>query len=335
MDRWALSELHATTAEVTEALEGFDSLRAGRRLSTLIDDLSNWYVRTNRRRFWEGDPAALSTLHQVLEGLTLLMAPFTPFLAEALHDALVPGADSVHLRSWPAADPSLVSAELSAQVALTRRLVDLGRTARAESKTKTRQPLGRALVSAQGWSALPGRAARPRRRRAERAGDGAAVRRPRRRDGQGQLPVLGARFGKGVQSVAAAVAAADAAELSAALRAGTAAVTVDGSPVPLSAEEVIVTETPRSGWAVASGAGETVALDLEITPELRRAGLLRDVVRLVQEARKASGLDVSDRIELWWDGSGDVVEALREGTGRLGGGGPRCDRHRGCARPPT
>ncbi len=320
MDRWALSELHATVREVTEALEGFDSLRAGRRLATLIDDLSNWYVRTNRRRFWDGDPAALSTLHEVLEVLTRLMAPFTPFLAEALHDALVPDTDSVHLRPWPVVEASLESPELAAQVALTRRLVDLGRTARAESKTKTRQPLGRALVSAQGWSSLPGElrdlvSAELNVLELESlAGDLVDV------TAKANFRALGARFGKGVQAVAQAVAAADAATLAEGLRDGTATVVVDGTDVALSPDEVIVTETPREGWAVASGGGETVALDLQITPELRRAGLVRDVIRLVQETRKTSGLDVSDRIELWWAVTSDraeLAEALQEGSLRL------------------
>jgi isoleucyl-tRNA synthetase len=120
-----------------------------------------------------------------------------------------------------------------------------------------------------------------------------------------------------VQAVAAAVAAADAAGLATDLRSGTASVVVDGEDVALSAEEVVVTETPRTGWAVASGAGETVALDLEITPELRRAGLVREAVRLVQDARKTSGLEVSDRIELWWQADGELAEALEEGSARL------------------
>ncbi|MGB8652178.1 MAG: isoleucine--tRNA ligase [Mycobacteriales bacterium] len=322
LDRWALSELHATVQEVTEALEGFDSLRAGRRLSQFVDDLSNWYVRTSRRRFWDGDTAALSTLHECLEVLTRLMAPFTPFLAEAVHDALVVSVrddlpDSVHLRAWPDADIPLVDERLGEQVALTRRLVDLGRTARAESKTKTRQPLGRALVSAAGWAALPDElralvAAELNVLTLESlAGDLVDV------TAKANFRVLGQRFGKGVQAVARAIAEADAAALAAGLRDGTAAVQVDGSDVLLSPEEVIVTETPRTGWAVASGPGETVALDLTITPELRRAGLVRDVVRLVQEARKRSDLDVSDRIELWWAASGELAEALQEGSLKL------------------
>jgi isoleucyl-tRNA synthetase len=111
---------------------------------------------------------------------------------------------------------------------------------------------------------------------------------------------VGRRLGKQVQAVAKAVAAADAAELTAAYRAGTATVQVDGASIPLEEGDLIVTETPREGWTVASGSGLTVALDLTLTPELERAGLVREVVRLIQEARKSSGLEVSDRIELWW-----------------------------------
>ena len=319
LDRWALGQVHATAAEVTEALEDFDSLRAGRRVAQCIDDLSNWYVRSSRRRFWDGDPAALGTLHECLRVLTLLMAPFTPFLTDRVWSSVFAASedDSVHLAGWPTPDETAVDDRLRDQMALVRRLVDLGRQARAESKVKTRQPLGRAMVSASGWQDLPKElqalvsvelnvvALEPL------AGDLVDV------SAKANFRALGKRFGKGVQAVAAAVAAADAAQLAADLRAGTASVEVDGAAVALSAEEVIVTETPRSGWAVASGAGETVALDLTVTPELRRAGLVREAVRLVQDARKSSGLDVSDRIELWWQADGELAQALDEGSARL------------------
>ena len=146
---------------------------AGRRLTQFIDDLSNWYVRRSRRRFWDGDPAALATLHECLEVLTRLMAPFVP----VRHRRGAPPAgrrrrpdlpDSVHLRAWPAVDGALVDERLAEQMALVRRLVELGRAARAESGVKTRQPLARALVGASGWDDLPGRAARAGRRRAQR-----------------------------------------------------------------------------------------------------------------------------------------------------------------------
>jgi isoleucyl-tRNA synthetase len=319
LDQWAISELHATVLEVTEALEGFDSLRAGKRLTQFVDDLSNWYVRTSRRRFWDGDPSALSTLHECLEVLTRLMAPFTPFLAEAVHDALVVSVwtdlpDSVHLRDWPKVDSSLIDAALGEQVALARRLVELGRTARAESKTKTRQPLRRALVSALGWEELPGElrdlvATELNVGTLEGlTGDLVDV------TVKASFRPLGQRFGKGVQAVAAAIAAADPVKLAADVRAGSASVEVDGEAVALTRDELVVTETPRSGWAMASSPGATVALDLEITPELRRAGLVREAVRLVQETRKTSGLDVSDRIELWWAASGELADALHEGA---------------------
>ena len=321
LDRWAMSQVHATALEVTAALEEFDSLRAGRALATCIDDLSNWYVRTSRRRFWDGDPAALSTLHECLYVITLLMAPFTPFITDEVWNALFASStelpESVHLWTWPTVDGSLIDLALASDVALVRRLVDLGRAARAESKTKTRQPLARALVSATGWERLSPElrdlvAAELNVVALERlSGDLVDV------TVKASFRVLGRRFGKQTQTVADAIHALNGAALAADLGAGTASVTVDGQTHALSADEVIVTETPRSGWAVASGGGETVALDLDITPELRRAGLVRDVVRLVQDGRKSTGLEVSDRIELWWSGEGELAEAIREGTTRL------------------
>jgi len=140
------------------------------------------------------------------------------------------------------------------------------------------------------------------------------------RSAKGNFRALGRRFGKDTPTVAAAVAAAPADELAAALREhGRAAVVVDGAEVELSADEVLLTETPREGWAVATESGETVALDLTVTPELRRAGLAREVVRLVQEARKAGGLEVTDRIDLRWAADGEVAEALREHAGLVAG----------------
>jgi isoleucyl-tRNA synthetase len=325
LDRWALSELHALVAEVDSALDDFDSARAGRALAAYIDDLSNWYVRRSRRRFWDGDPAALATLHECLEVLTLLLAPFVPFVTEEVHDRLVrdadPGvADSVHLRSWPRADESLVDRELGEQMALVRRLVELGRAARADASVKTRQPLARAMVSAAGWSRLPA-ALR------EHVAEELNVRSLDTLDAAGDLVdvtakanyrALGKRFGQRTPLVAAAIGAADPMVLAAALRGGgTATVDVEGEPVEVGPDDVVVSETPRSGWAVAAAGGETVALDLELTDELRRAGVVREVVRLVQEARKAQGFDVSDRIELWWDAEGDTAQALAEGEATL------------------
>jgi isoleucyl-tRNA synthetase len=319
LDRWALSELHSTAREVDEALENFDSARAGRRLAQFIDDLSNWYVRRSRRRFWDGDAAALSTLYECLEVLTRLMAPFTPFVTEEVHRHLVSevdtrAPDSVHLRDWPMADDALIDGALSSQMLLVRKLVELGRAARAESKVRTRQPLGRALVHAPGWRELP-----PELR--DQVTDELNVREVVSDDVFGDLAVvetvvkanfrtLGKRFGNRTQSVAAAIANANHAEIALSLAAGgSTSVMVDGEQVELSADELVVTETPTLGWAVASDAGVSVALDLELTDELRSAGLAREVVRFVQEGRKTSGLEITDRIELWWQAGSDALRA--------------------------
>jgi isoleucyl-tRNA synthetase len=325
LDRWALARASETAHEVDRALESFDTQTAGRALATFIDDLSNWYVRRSRRRFWDGDPAALGTLHECLSVLTLLLAPLVPFVTDRVWSALFAnstGIDSVHLAAWPEVGPDVPDRELVAQMALVRRLVELGRAARAESKMKTRQPLSQALISAPGWTALPEELkdqVRDELNVAALADLSAA-------DELVELSVkpnfreLGRRFGKRTQVVAHAIQAADPAAFVAAYRAGGAAVDVDGEQVTLAGDDVIVAETPRSGWAVASAGADTVALDLELTHELRLAGLAREVIRFVQEARKTAGLDVTDRIELWWrvGGSPEPAEAVRAHAEQLG-----------------
>jgi len=318
LDRWLSAEVAALVTDVDEAMAGYDTVRVGRRLAGFIDDLSNWYVRRSRRRFWVGDGSALATLHEALDALTRLLAPLVPFVTERVWQAVVadvvPGApDSVHLASWPQAgadDPALRE-----QMALVRRLVELGRAARTQSKVRTRQPLGRALVAAAGWDALPPEL------RAEVADElnvaavgslGEAGTELVDVSIKANFRTLGRRLGKGVQAAAAAIAASDPAELAAALRAGTASVTLDGEPLALGPDELIVTETPRAGWAVATDHGESLALDLTLTSELHRAGVAREVVRAVQEARKSSGLAISDRIALWWVADEEAAQALQE-----------------------
>ena len=319
LDRWVLSELNVLVRDVDAAMEAFDTQRAGKVLSAFVDDLSNWYVRRGRRRFWRGEAAALATLHEVTSTVTRLLAPITPFVTERVwQDMVVPvtpdAPASVHLSDYPAVDPALISDELSRQMALVRRLVELGRTARAESGLKTRQPLSRALVSAPGFDSLPPELVDQVLEELNVQGaesllevGGSLV----DTMAKANFRPLGKRFGKGVQAVAAAIAAADAASLTASLRSsGMATVTVDGAPVELGPDEVVVTETPREGWAVASDSGATVALDLAITPALRQAGVARDVIRQIQEARKSSGLDVSDRITLRYEAAGETATAL-------------------------
>jgi isoleucyl-tRNA synthetase len=321
MDRWALSEAHRLVQSVTEALERFDTQRAGTLLAAYVDDLSNWYVRRSRRRFWQGDAAALATLHECLYVVTLLMAPITPFITERVwQDMFRSTSDqlpsSVHLATWPNVDGSLVDDELAAQVALARRLVELGRAARADAKVKTRQPLRRALVATTAFDRLS------EELHAEIADElNLGTLEPLSAAGadlvdhtaKGNFRALGKRFAQETPKVAAAIAAADAGTVAAALAAtGTATVTVDGSDVEVTADEVIVSERPREGWSVVNEQGETVALDLELTPALRRAGLAREAIRLIQETRKNSGFDVADRIALTWTAEGEMAEAFAE-----------------------
>lgn len=315
LDRWLVSARTRLVTQTTAALENFDTQRYGALIADFVDDLSNWYVRRSRRRFWDGDPGALQTLHDTLNVVTRLMAPLAPFITERVwQDLMVPtdpaAPASVHLASWPVADDSLADPDLDAAMRLTRRLVELGRSARAEAKVKTRQPLSRVLVPSGSFAKLNDElraeiAAELNVQRVESfasAGDLVDY------SAKGNFRALGKRFGKDTPKIAASIAATDAAALAAALAADGTAV-VDG--VEVSAEEVIVSERPREGWSVVNEQGETVALDLELTPELVQAGLAREVVRTVQEGRKNAGLEVSDRIDLRWHAEGDLAEAIR------------------------
>ncbi|WP_106848176.1 isoleucine--tRNA ligase [Blastococcus sp. Marseille-P5729] len=325
LDRWLISELHETIKVVDESLEVFDSTRAGRRITQFIDDMSNWYVRRSRRRFWDGELSAMATLTEAIERLTLVMAPFVPFITEKVWDSIVRAArpeapDSVHLADWPEHDPALIDADLSADLAQVRRLVDLGRSARTASKVRTRQPLGRALVGAAGYARLS------EELKAEVADELNVLSVQPLGDASGELVdvsvkanfrSLAKRLGGKVQDAAKQIAAADPATLAGELRAGTATIDIDGAPFALETEDVIVTETPQEGWAVHSEGGESVALDLEITDELRAAGLSREAIRLIQDARKNAGLDVSDRIALTWSAEGELATAVREHADRI------------------
>jgi isoleucyl-tRNA synthetase len=330
LDRWALAGLHTLIGEVTAAMEAFDAAAAGRRIAAFIDDLSNWYVRRSRRRFWAGPGsadglAAFATLYECVHALLLLMAPLTPFLADYLWDVLrPPGApDSVHLAAWPQADPGLLDPALTGQMALARRLTELGRSARASAGIRTRQPLGRALTGAASFAALP----------AALAAEVAAELNVRELGSLDSVPgglvqtvvrpnfrALGRRFGPRTQAVARAVAGAEPVALAARLAAeGSVTLLAEGSPAQVGPEDVIITQQPREGWAVASEGGETVALDTAISPALRREGLAREVVRLVQEARKQDGFQLTDRIRLLWRADGEeLAGALAEHAAFIG-----------------
>ncbi len=319
MDRWIISELNQLIAAVDLAFEEFDSQEVGRLLATFIDDLSNWYVRRSRRRFWDGDSDALSTLFTCLKVLTQLMSPLVPFITEHVWQTLLrvgqpDSEESVHLSSFPVSAVDVIDSKLSASVALSRRLVELGRAARAESKLKIRQPLSRALVAASGWGAMD-----PEIR--EHIQDELNVLRldllADENEGLVSISIkanfrtIGARYGGDVQAIAAAISQADAAALVHALReTGSYDLKYGEKIAQLTAEDLVITETPKEGWSVASHSGESVALDLTLTPELLQAGLMREVVRTIQEQRKNSGFDISDRIHVRWNSGADVAAAI-------------------------
>ena len=322
MDRWIISELNTLISEVDDALTGFDSQIAGRALARFIDDLSNWYVRRSRRRFWDGDLAAMATLHECLVTLTQLMAPMVPFITEQVWQELVrptnsEAAPSVHLTDFPVADSSAIHHELSQQVALTRRIVELGRASRAESGIKIRQPLGRALIAASGWAALP-----PQMR--EQIADELNVitlEDIASADGdlvdisiKANFKTLGAKFGGAVQDIAKAIASSDATALVKSLRAS-GVITLDTWEIAL--EDLVITEVPKSGWMVASHDGESVALDLELTPTLILAGHAREVIRFIQERRKSDGFEISDRINVAWNATAEIADAIKGHTSHI------------------
>ena len=306
IDQWLLTLVDDAVLQVTSALENFDTQKAGRVLADVVDDMSNWYVRRNRRRFWDGDPVALATLHEALRTITLIMAPFVPFITERVwQDMFKTTTDtslqSVHLANWPEANKSEIRTDLIENMGLIRRLVELGRAARAEGKIKNRQPLSRALVAAKNWDKVPQDL---RDQLAEElnildlqslgeTGDLVNVAL------KANFRTLGARYSQETPAIAKEITKADAASLVKELRTNNKAVIkLEDQEFEITTEDVIITETPREGWSVVSQDGETIALDLEISPELRSLGISREVIRMIQEARKTSGLEVSDRINL-------------------------------------
>jgi isoleucyl-tRNA synthetase len=327
LDRWVLAELADTVEQVTRDLDDYDATDAARRLAAFVDDLSNWYVRLSRRRFWRGTgddaDAAFGTLWTCLRTVAVLLAPYAPFIAEELWQGLVVSVDpeapdSVHLVDWPEPDRDAADPELAAAMAEVRRLVGLGRQARTEAKLKVRQPLARALIGV------------PDQARAGVAGllDLVAaelnVKTVGFAEGEAGLVAyrlvpnfraLGPRFGRDAQAVAAALRQAPAslaAELAPRLRAGERVeLAVDGlGAVELGPDEAGVVEEPVTGWRVVRDGATVVALDLELSPELRREGLARDLVRAVQDLRKAAGLAVDDRIELAVKADGEAAAAV-------------------------
>ena len=310
LDRWIVSRLHATTEVVIERMEDYDTTTAGREIAAFVDDLSNWYVRRSRRRFWDGDPAAFGTLRECLVTTAKLLAPFTPFIGDAVYENLDGSEPSVHLCDFP--EPGERDEQLEWQMEVARNAVELGRAARAQAKVKVRQPLREAVV-----------VAGPDEREAIERFEATlleelnvkALRYVSEADELGHFELkpnyrtLGPRFGKQMPQAAAAVAALDALKL----REGdTVAINIDGKDHPLTADDVQQVLQPLEGYQVERSGTHAVALDLKLDAELRGEGLAREVVHAVQAARKEAGLDVEDRIALSLGGDEELLAAVRE-----------------------
>ncbi|MDX6663546.1 MAG: isoleucyl-tRNA synthetase, partial [Solirubrobacterales bacterium] len=331
LDRWALSRLQATVELVRERLDDFDSTLAGRAVAAYVDELSNWYVRLSRRRFWDGDAAAFATLRHCLVEAAKLLAPFTPFLAEELYANLAGGAaeefgalpDSVHLCDFPAVDAALRDERIEASMETVRRTVELGRAGRAHGKVKVRQPLGRAVVVA---SEEERRSIEEQRdlvlaelnvKELEFVSEEAELVSYRVKP---NFRSLGPRFGKRMPQAAAAIEALDAAAVSRALEAGgEIGISIDGSEHALAAEDVSLVMEPLEGYQVEAEAGHAVALALDLDDELQREGLAREIVHAIQNARKRAGLEITDRIELQLGGDEALLTAARAHAGYIGG----------------
>jgi len=324
LDMWILARLNDVVAQVTDRLENYDAYGATMVVEPFLDDLTNWYVRRSRRRFWKSEhdadkSAAYETLYQVLTTLCRLLAPLVPFVTEAMYQNLVRSVDpdavaSVHQTDWPQADLDAVDEELLARMALARQVVALGHSARNSQNIKLRQPLARALVHRQeGVEDLD-------EELVELVWDELNVKGVAFVEDVTELvtyrllpdnKVLGPRFGKRFPAVRAQLSALDPLAAVRRLQAGLPLqLEVEGEPVELAPDEVLVREEPREGLAVASERGLTVAIDTVITPELRAEGLAREVVRRVQNLRKDAGFNLDDRIVTTYQAEGELAEAI-------------------------
>ncbi len=328
LDRWLASELNALVQNVTAGLETYDATGTCRAIQQFVDDLSNWYVRRSRRRFWKSESdadklAAYHTLYEALVTVAKLMAPFTPFVAEELYQNLVRSVDasapeSVHLCAWPVADETAIDAGVSFDMAAARRVVEMGRAARNAAAVKTRQPLAEVVV------ALPEAEARSVERLRDVVLDELNVKGLRLDAPEEELvayvvkpnlKVLGPKLGKRIGPLQAFLRTADAAALVAAVRgAGEVTLELPDGELRLVEEELLIETGSPEGYQVENDSGRVVALMTAVDEALREEGLARELIHAVQLARKAADLRIEDTISLTLD----VPEELR----------PPAERHR-------
>jgi isoleucyl-tRNA synthetase len=327
LDRWILSRLQVMVQEVTDSLDNYDAAAATRVAEAWVDDLSNWYVRRSRRRFWKSEQdedkdLAYWTLHECLVTLIKVLAPFVPFVTEEMYQNLVrpvdPGApESVHHCEFPTARQELVDADLMESMALAIKIASLGRSARGQGGVKLRQPLSSAVVvgpfgdRADPLGALSDFVVEELNVKELLFADDASalvthVLKP-------DLRLLGPRFGARLPHVLEALAALDAEAWAAKLQAGEpVAVTVDGETIHLSSEEVSVETNPREGYEVSREGDYLVAVDVTLTDDLIQEGLARELVRRIQNLRKDADFRIEDKIATYYEGDPELTAVVQD-----------------------
>jgi isoleucyl-tRNA synthetase len=325
LDRWLRSSLHTLIRDVTEAMENYDVLGATRPIETFVDQLSNWYLRRSRRRFWKSDAdadkqAAYATLYEALVALSKLLAPTMPFLAEELYQNLVrsfggDAPESVHLAEWATYDASLIDEKLNRDMTLVMKLASVGHAARNRANRKVRQPLAEAAFSVGNIEEreIVGRYS-------DLLTDELNVKRVRVLDTAGEavayslnpLPKqLGQKYGKQFPAIRQALMALNSEEAGRKLLAGeNIEVNAEGMQFSIQPDEVEVRATAREGFAVGSEGAYLAALVTELTPELEKEGLARELVRRIQDLRKTAEFDISDRIHVFYQSSTKLAEAI-------------------------
>jgi len=325
LDRWVLARLNQVVGRVVETLENSDIYGAASAIEAFLDDLTNWYVRRSRRRFWKSEHdadknTAYATLYHVLVKLAKLLAPFTPFVTETMYQNLVHSAngdayESVHHTSWPVFDRTSINQSLIDQMALARQIASLGLSARNSAGLKVRQPLAKVLVYTSGDRSLDSEMV-------DIVTDELNVKAFEFVEEAGRLvsyrlmpdnKLLGPRFGAQFPKVRAALGKADAASIASDVQAGLPVkLQVDGQTVELSPEEILIQTEPAEGLAVAADKQVTVAIDANLTPELRSEGLAREVVRRVQAMRKDAGFNIEDRITTYYQAETNLAQVFSD-----------------------
>jgi isoleucyl-tRNA synthetase len=325
LDRWILARLNQVVSLVTENLLATDPFASTLTVEPFVDDLSNWYVRRSRRRFWKSEhdtdkDIAYATLYHVLVKLARLLAPFLPFVSEQMYQNLVRsfqtnGHESIHHTRWPQVDYPVIDETLIIQVDLARRVASLGLSARTNAGLKVRQPLSKVLIFvSQGKAELTDE-------QMEIVADELNVKEIKFVQKAGQLvtyrilpnnKLLGPRFGAAFPAVREALGELNPENVAARVAAGESLdVQVNGERLTLAAEEVLVQTLPAEGLAVAADKAVIVGIDTVITPELHAEGLARELVRRIQEMRKNAGFNIEDRITTFWQADESLAAVFR------------------------